>query len=1108
MLPTPTARRHVVAGFVRGFLRCAPLGRWLAGLALMAVLAVPSFAHAAGEISGRVLNVGTGRYLNNARVTVDGTTRETFTNEFGEYRFADLPAGTVTVRVVYTGLDPKSESVTVAAGQSTTLNFDLTSADRYGKTDDKVVQLDTFVVQSNREYEGNALATNEQRYAPNVKVVMAADAFGAVNEGNPGEFLKYLPGVSVDYVAADVRTVSVRGFASNFSNVYWDGMRLTSSASGSSNRVFEFEQVSINNTSRTEIIKLPTPDIPADSLGGAVNFISKNAFERKGAQFNYRVYMNMNSENMDILQKTPGPGVKKTFKVLPNFDFDYTLPVNDRFGLVITGLSSNQHVEQHRWQPTWNFQQGGGTYTPAGGSATTLTAATPSNPYMQQWQIQDGPKTTNRASIGIKADWKLTKNQTLSVAYQDNYYKTFFGNRNLNFNMGTSGTPSTNTGTPISWGSDFVQAASGRGSVTQGSSFRDKLGNTSAGNIVWKWNNAEWDVDAGVNGVQSRTWYRALARGHFANVGTSLVGVTNLRADGFNFPGGMNITAKDASGNVLDPYNLNNYRLTTASNDPIDGKATMKSGHVNAERHFDSWTIPVNVKFGGEVREEGRDNRRYSESYTYVGADGVANTADDNAGAFLDQVYKGSDSGFGSKSIQWINPYQLAEVYRSNPGYFTTNAVTNETNRINNSEKMSERVTAYYAQIDGRLLRGKLRFVGGVRYEKTNDKGQGALKNGFEVLFERNADGTLVDGNPALAGIQYVRKASAGPAGATTTTNTQTPSGTVVGTGGVTTGTFTTTTMQELGMTLIERGYKADRSYDGYYPSLHLTYEIRDNLLLRAAYAKTFGRPDYANIIPATTIDENDTDPTAAGSLTIRNTGLKPWTANNFDLSLEYYPEKGGQMIVGAFQKNLSDFWTTRGGVVDAALAQELGIDPRYIGWSVNTTINGGDAKVSGWEFSVIQPLKFLPGWGRYFTVKANGTALHLSGDNTPDFRGFISKTGNFSLSFAKKPWVMNANLNFRGRQKGTTATAAAIQTGAQYGTTTGFFEYYAPRWNLDLSAEYQLNKHFTFFVAGRNVLNKEQVIERFNPDTPGYARGFRWEEFGVNYSFGIKGTF
>jgi TonB-dependent receptor len=1021
-----------------------------------------------GDVSGRVQNVGTGRYLNNARLVLDGTNRETFTNEFGEYRFSDVPAGEVKIRASYTGLDAKTLAVTVTAGQSAALDFNLTSAERYGNED--VVTLDAFTVQSNREYEGDSLAQNEQRYAPNVKVVMAADAFGAVNEGNPGEFLKYLPGVSVDYVAADVRTVAVRGFASNFTNVSWDGMRLTSSASGANNRIFEFEQVSINNTSRTEVVKIPTPDTPADSLGGSINFISKNAFERKGAQFNYRVYMNMNSENMDVFTKTPGPGQDKTFKVLPNFDFDYTLPVNDRFGLVITGLSSNQHVEQHRFQPTWNHQQAG---------------ATTANPYLQQFQLQDGPKTTNRASVGIKADWKVTENQTLSVAYQDNYYKTFFGNRNINFNMGTNNVPTPSTGTALAWGPDFVQAATGRGAVTQGSSFRDKLGNTSAGNLQWRWNNADWDIDAGMNAVVSRTWYRALARNHFANVQTTLQGVANLRADNINFPY-LSFTPRDAAGNVIDQYNLANYRVGTASNDPIDGKATMKSAHVNAERHFDNWSIPMNFKVGADIRQEGRDNRRYSESYTFVGRDGTANTADDNAAAFLDTVYFNQKTGFGSPNVQWINPFALSQSLRDNPSWWTTNAVTNEQNRINNSEKMTETITAGYLQFDGKLMNGKLRFVGGVRYEKTRDEGQGVLNNP-DIVWQRGAGGAYVDAdnNPAN-GIQRVLRTDIGALNANGTANSA----------------------QAVQAILQERGYRADRTYDGYYPSLHLTYNITDNFLLRLAYAKTIGRPDYANILPNTVVDENDTDPNAVGTLTTRNTALKPWTADNYDLSLEYYFGKGGAFTVGLFKKDISDFFVTRGGVVDAALAGELGLDPRFIGWGVSTTVNGGDAGISGYEFSLIRPLNFLPGWGRYFTVKANGTALHLTGANVPDFRGFISKTGNFSLSYNKAPFVVNANLNYRGRQKGTTITNAALQTGAQYGTTTGFFEYYAPRTNLDLSAEYKLNKRFAFFIAGRNVLNKEQVIERFNAETPSYAKGFRWEEFGVNYSFGIKGTF
>ncbi len=1044
------------------------LRRGLLGVALLWLSAVGLMAQAggSGSVAGRVRNIGNDRFLNNARVVIEGLGRETFTNEFGEYRFDDVPAGEQRVRAGYTGLDSEVTVVTVEAGQSARRDFNLTSRERYG--DDKAVVLNEFVVQSNREYEGNALALNEQRFSPNVKVVVSADAFGDISEGNPGEFLKYLPGLSVDYVAADVRTVSVRGFASNFTNVSWDGMRLTSSASGTNNRIFEFEQVSINNTSRTEVTKVPTPDTPADSLGGSINFISKNAFERKGAQFNYRAYLNMNSENTK-LSKTPGPANKETYKILPNFDFDYTLPVNDRFGLVITGLTSNQHVEQHRWQTTWNYAQAG---------------ATPVNPYLQQWQLQDGPKTTNRASLGIKADLKLTDTQTFSVAAQNNYYKTFFGNRNINFNMGTTATPTPATGTPLTWGPDFVQSATGRASVTRGSSFRNKLGNTSALNLRYNWRSGIWNVDAGANAAVSRTWYRSLSRGNFSNVGQTLQGVATVRADRIAFPD-MDWSVRDATGAAIDPYSLTGYRLLTATNDPLDGKANVRSAYADVTRQIDAFSFPLAVKTGINVREEGRDNRRYSETYTFLGPDGIANTADDGAAPFIDTLYSGTAPYFNEPAIQWIDPYRVATHYAANPAQWRLGTGTNqtgveaETNRRTNSERILETVTAGYVQFDAKLMNSRLRVVTGVRYEHTNDQGEGLLTNP-DAVFQRNADGTYVDSNPALAGIQRIRRVEAGTAGS----------------------------LQELNFTRVERGYKASREYDGFYPSLHLTYEFTNNFLARFAYASTIGRPDYSNIIPNADINEDDNDPNAPGTISIRNTALRPWTADNFDVSLEYYFDKGGMVSGGAFMKKLSDFWGQRGGTLSAELADELGLESRYVGWTVSTQVNGGDAEITGSEFNLIRPLQFLPGWGRHLTLKANGTALHLSGDNTPDFRGFISRAGNVSLSFNRAPIVLNVNMNYRGRQKGTSISSPAAQTGAQYGATNGFFEYFAPRVNLDFSGEYKLSKRYNIFFAARNVLNKEQVIERYSEASPRYASGFRHEEFGVNFSLGIKGRF
>lgn len=1057
-------------------LRGRATGRLLCTLALVAGLALPAAQaqSGTGSIAGRVSNVGNSKYVGNAVVSVVGTKEETLTNDYGEYHLHNLPAGEVKLHVVSGGLDAETATVTVVAGQTVTHDFDLTSAERYGE--DKTVKLDTFVVSANREFEGNAIATNEQRYAKGLKVVMASDAFGDVTEGNVGEFLKFLPGVTVDYVAADVRTVSVRGFAASFTSVYLDGMPITSSNSGAAGRQFEFEQASINNAARIEVLKVPTPDMPANGIGGNVNLVSKSSLERKGAQFNYKVGVSFNNEDMR-LGKTPGPRTSDSYKVLPGFEFDYTLPVNRNFGIVVTGLSSSQFNEQHRWQTTNNYQQGG---------------ATVDNPLMQQWQLQDGPKFTDRQSGSIKADWKLSDNQRLSVMVQDSFYHSFFGNRNLNFDIGTTATTAAAGGTVLQFGPDFAQSATGtfsatdpygnRGRVTQGSSFRDKYGNTNAGNFRYVYTGSAWEVEAGAHAAKSRTWYRVLGRGHFANVGTRLVGVANLRADNVNNPDKLTFVAKDATGAAIDPYLLSNYRLTTLTDDPVDGVAQMKGAYADLKRDFDLGRIPLSIKAGTRVYQETKDNRRATRSWTYVGPDHTANTFDDNAGQYIDVNGSSMDPFWGSKKIQWMDPYKLADTLMSiHPDYFTTNDVTSETFRINNSERITETITAGYVQLEGKLMNNRLSFVTGVRYEKTKDRGEGVL-NDPNIVWQRNSDGTYVDGNPGLAGVQRVLRTDIGALNANGTANS----------------------VQAVQTILQERGFKPVRTYDGYYPSLNFIYNATDNLLVRLGYAKTMGRPDYANIIPATTVNEDNIDPVNnPGTLTTRNTGLKPWSADNYDLSLEYYFKHNGFLSVGVFQKNITNFFESRGGTVDAALAETLGIGPEFIGWGVSTTVNGtGTAKITGYEFNANRQLDFLPGLLRYLSVNANATKLDLSGPSQNAFTTFIPKTANFGISWNKKPLSAKINLNYRGRELNS------AQTGAQYGANNGFNEYYAPRMFVDVNAEYTLTKRFKLFGNARNIFNKQQVLQRYSDTSANYGADYRREEFGIQIAVGIKGTF
>jgi len=71
-----------------------------------------------GTIEGRVVDAGRGDYVEGARIVVEGTTLETFTEADGSFRLSNVPAGLAQLKVFFTGLAPRSDSIAVSAGQT------------------------------------------------------------------------------------------------------------------------------------------------------------------------------------------------------------------------------------------------------------------------------------------------------------------------------------------------------------------------------------------------------------------------------------------------------------------------------------------------------------------------------------------------------------------------------------------------------------------------------------------------------------------------------------------------------------------------------------------------------------------------------------------------------------------------------------------------------------------------------------------------------------------------------------------------------------------------------------------------------------------------------
>lgn len=1047
------------------FLPLISLFGWLLPVSIPAAQNPPTMSVPAstGVLEGRVQNAVTGRYISKARVSILEWDQVVFTDESGHYRLTRVPSGPVVVEVFFTGLEPQRVALTVPAGGSVTRDVKLAGVAGTGAPD-AAVRLDPFLVEAIKDTDGKSIAVNEQRFASNIKNVVATDSHGDVVGGNSvADFLKYIPGVQVSGEQFESESAFVRGFPSNFTAVSADGaMMATSQVSGNS-RNFNLAGISINNYSRVEVTKVPTPSTGADTMAGSVNMVSKNSFERSTAELRYQVSLTGGSNHL-TLKKTPFIHENENYKINPGFSFDYTLPVNERFGAVLTGAYSNSFHDQLADSLTFR--------TTGAGTNSSVQA-----PFMGQWLLTDAPMFRKRASVGLRADWRVTRYSVLSIGTTASHFRSNWGNSNVTFNAGTVGTPTPTTGVPFSFSPTQTIGATGRGGITYNETHTFRTSANSGGNFRYRFDDGDWMLNLAGSASRARAWFRDAERGAFNSV--SAVAKVPVRVEFLDLDPSSarprRIKVYNNNNQEIDPYDPANFNLSAASmSAPRNIRVKVDSWSGDLKRRLNFLPFPASVQIGAVLREEERDIPDMGgKSYTYNGPNG-----DQSSAPFLAQVYKVQQKPFDFNNppngVPQLSPQVAFQAWQKNPALFTqttAQVVAAEVAQLTGSEWVKEKVESLYFQPEARLFSGRLTVLTGVRYERTTTGGKGPLQDA-NAVFVRDPDGTFAH----TATGARIRKPEAGAAGS----------------------------MAETTLIYKKRGYEANRTYDGFYPSLHLNYNATEKLLIRTAYARTYGRPLFTDIIPRAVINENDIegepDPNVTlGTITIRNTALKPWSADNYDLSLEYYTNKGGMFGAGVFHKQIKDFFGTFAKVATRADLQALELDDRYAGWQVNTKFNAGDASVSGLELSVNQSLDQLGAWGKYFRVFANATKLELNGDANANFTGFLPRSANWGITYSKKPLTIGAKWNHRGEQ----------DTGpfAAYGPDGR--EYWPSRTAIDLNFSYNLKPNLALFLNARDVFDRlTYKTYRSGAQVPAYARYYKVLEHGTPFSIGVKGSF
>jgi iron complex outermembrane recepter protein len=1002
-------------------------------------------AAATGTIRGRIYNPSTQQYVRDAEVRLEGTNRVTSTESDGAFTFNNVPAGSATVTVAYAGYTTATEVFTVAPGQTATKEINLRSTQAAAQQQmGDTIQLAAFTVASERE--GNSKAIMSQKRNMNVTTSVASDIFGDVTDGNIGEFLKFLPGVDVDYVESETRGPRLGGMDAQYVGVTFDGVRLASAdanRTGDLGGATSFEAVSISSIDSIEIHRTTSPDMDADSPAGTINMKTRRAFDRKGRRIGYNFSLNLNSEEFH-LKRTWGPDGNRDYKAKPNYSFEYSdVFFNQRLGIVASISHADSYTEQYRHNLTYNV---------------TPTAADPRPMVTTALNFKDGAKNIVKDTVSITADFKASSRLAISTTYIYNYALGQFFNREITFNAAANNANAvTGRSTVLGDGVNNIRTASttaANSAIGGGSASKRTHTVTFFPRFEYKLDNLTFD--GGVAYSRSFNNYEALEEGHTRSNDVNSI-VSDWTATRSNHTS-HEWTVQQTGG--PDWFNLANRTNPRVTNEGRYARTEIYSGDVNGR-----WVTPWRrfntvLKFGGKWAEEGRKNGNETSYYTYsyigpggniLNPDGTITTTgsfanfpsptDWGTGTTNIITIKDSAGNVHPRGIPRPDDTRLATLFREHPEQFVNAATADNYYNafIAPRRDMIRTITAGYGMADFRLS-SKLNVRTGVRWERTeSDFREPDARTNLEVAaagFPVNTAGRA----STIPGLQYQYESKP-----RITRHTE---------------------------------------YDNYFPMISAKYQITDNLQFHVGMNKAISRPPVDHITGAWTVNET------THVVTSPNPFLLPEYSKNYAARLAYYFEPAGQLSLTLTQndiRNLREERTNRP-------ASEFGLadDPVYSSYTFNS------------RFNVQNPVRFRNlevAWGQ--TLPFQHELLRGITVNLAYTRSYASQRRNNLL-----PQRFTTSLGYRYRKFST--RLGFIWRDDTDDTSDQFNRYRRHDGKLDWGGEYRLHRYLSLFFQGRNIFNDGQTWMQGPTALPqGQGAAIRvYENYGANWNFGIKGVF
>ncbi|MEO5493670.1 MAG: TonB-dependent receptor [Sphingomonas sp.] len=264
--------------------------------------------------------------------------------------------------------------------------------------------------------------------------------------------------------------------------------------------------------------------------------------------------------------------------------------------------------------------------------------------------------------------------------------------------------------------------------------------------------------------------------------------------------------------------------------------------------------------------------------------------------------------------------------------------------------------------------------------------------------------------------------------------------------------------------------------YDDFLPSANISLDVTDRFIVRAAAAKVMSRPGLGNLNPGGSINTTFGAQTAS----IGNPLLDPYRAKNYDLSFEYYPQKGAFYGIALFYKDVGSTIQTIASLEpygNTGLPLSLlpaGQDATTI-YTVTRSRNSPGGYIEGVEVNLQQPFTFLPGFLGHFGASVNYTYVKSS------VLYFLSTAANAAATKDQfinvSPHSVNATFfyddnRFSAHISLAYRSAYLIALPFKAGIADGFYSYGTT--NVDASFSFALTKRFKITGDALNLTDQK----------------------------------